>query len=39
MLWIMESPEGGIQTIEKQQNTSKKRTEETIHGKDHPRNK
>ena len=38
MLWIMTSPEGGIQTIDKQRNTINRRTEEAIHGKDHPGN-
>jgi hypothetical protein len=38
MLWIMARPEGGIQTANKQRNKINMRTEETIHGKDHPGN-
>jgi hypothetical protein len=34
MLWIMASPEGGIQTADKQRNIINMRTEEAIHGED-----
>jgi hypothetical protein len=38
MLWIMASPEGAIQTTDKQRNKINVRIEEAIHGKDHPGN-
>ena len=38
MLWIMTRPEGAIQTTDKQRNKINMKTEEGIHGEDHPGN-